>query len=322
VKERVLVTGAHGFIGRQAAPLLVRAGYEVHAVSRRRRSAEGGAIDHALDLFDAGACRALLEEVRPRVLLHLAWNASPGAFRTAPDNLDWVAASLVLTRAFAEAGGRRAVYAGSCAEYDWSQPLLDEEGTPLRPATLYGAAKDALRRLVTASSAAQRLSVAWARLFFVYGPGEPRGRLVADTIAALLAGEPALCSAGTQRRDYLHVEDTARALVELMESGIEGPVNIASGTATAVRDVVLGIARCLGREDLIRLGALAPRAEEPVELRARTDILARCVGFQPRYGLSDGIAETCERARRAAASKPRHAGRGTATEQLSLAPIL
>ena len=129
--RRVLLTGASGFIGRHVVPLLKSREFEVHAISRSRA-----------DLLIPGVAAALVESIRPTHLLHLAWNAEPGRFWTAPDNLDWVAASLGLHRSFAALGGGRAVFAGSCAEYDWTHSLLDEAATPCAPATLYGIAKD------------------------------------------------------------------------------------------------------------------------------------------------------------------------------------
>lgn len=296
-EKRILVTGARGFIGRHVVPLLMERGYTVLAIGRTAPEAvEAGVHWHELDLFDAAKCRALLAELKPSSMLHLAWNATPGRFWHDPDNLDWVAASLALTRAFAEHGGRRAVYAGTCAEYDWSFGTLDEATTPLRPHTLYGQAKKTLGELVSASAGPLGLSVAWGRIFFLYGNGEARGRLVSDVIAALLRGEPALCSEGSQLRDLMHVEDVAGAFVALLESEVTGPVNIASGQSRPLREAILRIGECLNRGDLIRLGARPMQAGEPPELNAATQRLASEVGFHPRYGLDEGIAAVCARA--------------------------
>ena len=94
-----------------------------------------------------------------------------------------------MTRAFAEAGGVRAVYAGSCAEYAWTKAVLLETDEP-QPATFYGRMKDVTRRLVQAASEALGFSWAWGRVFWLYGPGEARGRLVSDVAAALAANQP------------------------------------------------------------------------------------------------------------------------------------
>src|SRR5205085_8625551 len=124
---------------------------------------------------------------------------------TAPENVRWVEASLALLRAFAEAGGRRAVLAGTCAEYDWGagDEVLNERNTPLRPDTLYGAAKHGLHVVGAAQAAQVGFELAWGRVFFLYGPGEAPGRLVPAVARALLAGEPAKTTAGTQVRDFL-----------------------------------------------------------------------------------------------------------------------
>jgi nucleoside-diphosphate-sugar epimerase len=291
--RRVLVTGASGFIGRHAVPDLLARGYEVHTVGRRHIF-DGIEVvrQHSADLLVETEMRRLMEAIRPTHLLHLAWNVTPGQFWTALDNLDWVAASLRLARVFAQVGGRRAAYAGTCAEYDWSHALLDEAQTPLVPATLYGTAKRALHSLLESSANQTHVSTAWGRIFFLYGPNEAPTRLVAHVITALLQGQPALCSPCTQERDLMHVEDVARAFVSVLESDWEGPVNIASGTCLPLSDAVLMIGELTGRPELVRLGARPMPANEPRRLAAATDVLNNRIGFRPRYELRDGLEAT------------------------------
>lgn len=277
--QRVLVTGASGFIGRHAVPLLQGRGFEVHGIGRDRA-----------DLLRPSTIPDLLRHIRPTHLLHLAWNTVPGQFWTAPDNLDWVAASLLLHRSFVAAGGERAVFVGTCAEYEWSYNLLEEAVTPCAPATLYGIAKDSLRRLLQA--APEGVRIAWGRVFFVYGPHEANTRLVPDVITSLLAGREAMCGEGLIERDFLHVADVAAALVALLESGVTGPVNIASGLCLPVREVIIRIARQIGRPEMVRLGIRPTSASEPPRLAAAIHRLHDEVGFRPARSLDEGLAQT------------------------------
>jgi nucleoside-diphosphate-sugar epimerase len=291
--RRVLVTGASGFIGRHAVPDLLARGYEVHTVGRRQIFDGIDAVrQHSADLLVEAEMYCLMESIRPTHLLHLAWNVTHSQFWTTLDNLDWVAASLKLSRAFSQAGGQRAVYAGTCAEYDWSYELLDEIRTPLVPTTLYGRAKRALHSLVESAADQTRVSTAWGRIFFLYGPNEAPTRLIAHVITALLQGQPALCSPCMQERDLMHVEDVARAFVNVLDSDWEGPVNVASGTCLPLSDAVLMIGELTGRPDLVRLGARPMPANEPRRLAAATQVLNNRIGFQPRYKLRDGLEAT------------------------------
>jgi nucleoside-diphosphate-sugar epimerase len=293
--KRALVTGASGFIGRYTLPELLRQGYEVHAVVRRDLTDVSPAvIRHAVDLLEEGAAAALVQQVRPSHLLHLAWNAIPGQFWQAPDNLDWVAASLRLYRAFVGVGGKRAVFAGTCAEYDWSHDWLDETQTPLLPATLYGVAKHALHEIVAAAAPQDGVSVAWGRVFFLYGPYEHPSRLVPDVMLSLLNGQPARCGSGLAERDLMHVEDVARAFVAILDSDYSGPVNIASGACRPLGEVIATIADMIGRPELVRLGARETPAAEPSRLSATTDILNETIGFKPAYDLASGLSQTLD----------------------------
>ena len=260
---RVLVTGATGFIGTHAVEALRERGADVHG------------IGHEVDLL-GGDVRGVLQELRPTHLLHLAWYAVPGEYWTSTENYRWVGSTLELVRHFAESGGKRIVAAGTCAE----------GGT-----TAYAVCKDATRRLLDSFANAAALSFAWGRIFFLYGPHERPERLVPSVIRALLAGEPARCTEGTQIRDYLHVRDVAEAFAAIVMSDVTGTIDIASGEGTMIRDLVGRIGRQLGAADRLQFGALPPRDEPPVIVGDSTR-LRNEVGWRPRFDLDSGLADT------------------------------
>jgi nucleoside-diphosphate-sugar epimerase len=299
VSGRVLVTGATGFIGRHAVDALLARGYEVHAVARSR----GDATDvswHEADLLDPTAGAALVERVAPSHLLHLAWYTQPGAVWTAPENLAWAQASLALYSAFAVSGGRRAVLAGTCAEYDWSCGTCHEATTPLRPATLYGACKQGVGTAVTAYGAAHGPSTAWGRVFFLYGPGEPPEKLAASVLRALLEGRRAPVSHGRQVRDFLHVGDVAGAFAALVaDETVHGPVNIASGVPISLRDLLAAAEATVGTAGLVAFGEREAAADEPPVILADVTRLRDELGFTPSHTLESGLADALAQLRSA-----------------------
>lgn len=294
--KRAIVTGASGFIGSQALPALLERRFEVHAIDLpgTSRPAQGGVEWHDLDLLDSEALDRALQEIAATHLLHFAWFVRPGEFWTAAENLDWVAASLRLIRAFHRHGGRRAVIAGSCAEYQWSESreIYVEAETPLEPQTLYGTAKNALRTVVESYSAVHGLQWAWGRIFLLYGPGEPAARLVPSLIHALSRGRRACCRSSNLVRDLLHVSDVAGAFAALLDSEVRGPVNIASGVPVSLGDVAREIAVRLRAEDRLDLEVQPRSPSVPGRLVADTRRLNREVGFLPRLTLRDGLRDT------------------------------
>ena len=291
---RVLVTGASGFLGRPCVRALTAAGAEVHALTSRPvpRGDDANVVWHRVDLL-AGDVTALCASIAPSHLLHLAWHMDHATVYTSPENVRWARASLGLLEAFARSGGQRATLVGSCAEYDWTGAgVLHETATPLQPASIYGRVKDGLRRLAHAYGDAAGISVAWARVFFLYGPGEPPGRLAASVIRALLAGEPARCSHGRQVRDYLFIDDAADALVALLANPVTGAVNVGSGLRTPLRTLVDEVAAQLDARDLVQYGALtSPPNEAPVVV-ADIDRLRDTTGWSPQTSLRRGVAQT------------------------------
>lgn len=274
---RILVTGAAGYVGRQALVALHAAGHDVQGATRADA-----------DLMDREQTERLLARVRPTHLLHLAWITAHGAFWTHADNQRWLDATLSLLDGFAHQGGRRAVTVGSCAEYEWggSTPL-SESRTPRRPATPYGRAKLALCERAAELCRRHGLSHAHARLFFSYGPGEKPERLVPLVIRALLARRPIEISTPDSVRDYLDVRDVGRALAALTTGDTAGAINVAAGTGITVRDLVQVIAGITGHGERV---SFRPSAAADAVV-ADAGRLSRELGFSPAIDLHTGLAD-------------------------------
>lgn len=293
--RRVLVTGAGGFIGRPAVQTLINRGWQVDA-AHLGAAPEGldAARWHDLDLLDPAQRADLLEKTRPTDLLHLAWYAGADIYGS-PENRRWAEAGLELLREFSRRDGRRVVFVGSCAEYDWQNGVCHEIDTPLAPASPYGLAKrDLGLRFADFLGAQDRPSGAWARPFFLFGPHESPRRLLASVILSLLRGEPALCSHGRQIRDYLYSVDLADGLVTLLESTVEGPINIASGERTTIADLVRRTAVLAGREELVELGAIEARADEPPLVVADVSRARDELGWAPGHSVDEALGRTID----------------------------
>jgi len=263
----ILLTGATGFVGRQVLRALAARNCKLRLVVRagtQDRLTPADAIETVVETADlwsedaawwADVCRGV------DTAIHVAWYAEPGRYLQSPANLDCLSGTLRLAQGASRATVRRFVGIGTCFEYDLGAGMLSVE-TPLRPSTPYAASKAAAFLALSHYLPQQGVEFAWCRLFYLYGEGEDKRRLVPYLRARLSAGEPAELSSGTQVRDYLDVREAARMIVERALGAGQGPVNICSGTPVTVRALAERISDEYGRRDLLCFGA---RADNPVD---------------------------------------------------------
>jgi len=291
LKKKVLITGARGFIGRHVLEVLsARGGYELHAISTQEIVSQEDVHWHQADILNYSQIEDLVKRIRPDILMHFAWITTHGVYWQSSENIKWEEASQYLIQNFFKQGGARLVVAGTCAEYSWASGLLSEEKTILEPSSLYGQCKRRLSEFVERSSKANGKSSAWGRIFFVYGPYEDAARLVPSMIIAMIKGQEAKLQYPNQIRDFLYVKDVAEAFVALMESPLQGAVNIASGQSVTLRTLVDIIKDQLHATSVCYGTSL--QDPQPPMLVAKTQRLNTEVGWHPRYDLKRGLSET------------------------------
>jgi len=267
---RVLVTGASGWLGGRVVGMLLEAGASVTAGVRAPtgQSAEpnqaGQLREIPVDVVDADRVAHAVDAVD--VVVHCA------AYGAKPEQGDvrrMFEVNVMGTALVHEAVRRRGirmVHVGSAMEYGESRTPVDE-ATPLLPLGSYAVSKAASSLLVLGVPS----EACVLRLFNLFGGGDRTGRLAAAILRGARDGRPIALSHGAQRRDFLHVDDAARAIasVALCPAGAfpaRRALNVCSGTPKTVKEFATEMADALGVRDLLRFGAIPEREGTPSDL--------------------------------------------------------
>jgi nucleoside-diphosphate-sugar epimerase len=292
--KKVLVTGANGFLGRALMKELLKEKDSIlYAVVSGKREVffEDTIKVLTLDLMDFHKTKEVMMEIKPHVCIHLAWDQTDGNFRNSDTNLSWLSASLNLLEAFQRAGGERFIFAGTSSEYDGCNGLMmEDEAVKSVPLSMYGQCKKAFTEIALNYAKLHGISVGIARYFTIYGENDPHFfGAIPSTIHNFLQNKEVICQSPLTIRDYIYVEDAARATVLLLKSDYTGAVNIASGIPHAMGDVFSMIARIMECSHLLTLAEDAPCGQILV---GDTTKLKKNLSFECNVSFEEGIKRT------------------------------
>ncbi len=237
---KVVVTGATGFIGKHVLAELNRRSVKSVAMVRTREQKSIVHLGCSIVQHDLNyACSNAFELLgRPDVIIHLAWSGLPN-YKSLHHFENELPVQYQFLKNLIKSGLQNLVVAGTCFEYGMNYGSLSEE-LSVKPNNPYGFAKDALRCQLEYLKSTHQFNLTWARLFYLYGEGQPESSLLPQIRQAVEQGEQIFnMSGGEQLRDYLPVEKVASYLVSLAlaEKDI-GIVNICSGNPVSVRKLV------------------------------------------------------------------------------------
>jgi nucleoside-diphosphate-sugar epimerase len=287
---KVVLTGATGFVGKPCLELLLQRGHEVLVISRQDQSsiAKRGVHWCRGDLGVPETYGGALAKFQPEAALHLAWEGIPDfSLQKCMANLH---AGVVFGNAALEAGCRHLVVAGSCWEYGKVAGMVVEDAPAASPG-IFGASKNAQHSVLRALFEGAGASVAWSRIFFVFGPAQRAASLVPVICRSIAAGESPSLRTPAAVSDFLYVDDAAAALVTLLETNVSGVFNVGSGTGTRADEVAGLLLRIAGKEDVFaaRRSADGPGSGFYADLSRM-----RALGWSPRVGLEEGLRRTLD----------------------------
>lgn len=303
--RRVLITGATGFIGSLLAWRLAEAGAALWVgvfpgeAPERVAALPSGATRVSIEMQDAASVRQALEAAAPEVVLHLA---AVGVSDRGVDpelalavNAGGAVHLLQGLRLRTERGHPvgRVVLVGTCYEYSDSPAESETPSCCLDPFDFYAASKVAAWAFGRAYWRVCRLPVVTARLFQVYGPGQPAHTLVPAAVDAALGGTDFAMTPGEQRRDFIYVSDVVEGLLAAaLAPDLAGQsVDLGTGQATSLRQVVERIWALAGARGRIRAGALNRRRGEAPTLVANAARTAQLTGWRARTDLDSGLRQ-------------------------------
>ena len=295
-----IVTGGAGFIGSHVVDALLADGHAVTVIddlsAGDRRRVAGEADLRELDVVDFEAVQAVVSEVRPRAIFHLAAQASVVASVADPgrDCEVNVRGTLNVVEAAGRVGAPVVFTSTGGALYGDEAPMPTPEDRIPAPLSPYGASKWAAEAYVKTWSLSSGIPHAVCRLGNVYGPRQnPHGEAGVVAIFAhhLYTGKaPKLYGHGEPTRDYIYVADVVSAL--LTAAGRSGTYNIATGVETDVSTVWRELSEAAGEHIEPELADL--RAGELQHSRLDIRLAERDLGWRPKVPISTGLRLTYE----------------------------
>lgn len=297
--QRVLITGATGFIGTHVTRALVARGADVTVFLR-----ESAQLEHLQpfldrvtiqwgDITDQAALARHVQAARPRYAFHLAAHTNVGRDRANDEvalNVNLLG-TVRLLDALTDSGVERIVNSGSCEEYGDSSPSVTEDVRP-RPVSPYSASKAAATIWCEMLWRTRSVPVVTVRPFLSYGPGQASVRLIPQAIVAALRDQEFPMTRGEQTREFTHVEDLVDGYLRAaLAPGIDGQIfNLSSGEETSVQDAVNLIFRIAQSRGRPLFGALPYREAELWRSSGDARAAREQLGWQPRIRFAEGIA--------------------------------
>lgn len=284
----MLVAGGAGFLGRAIARSARHAGYDVHLTWRTTAPPDGFAAHH-VDLNDGDATGRLVSQIEPAVVV--AAIGGPHRPETAAERLAaWLDHPVAMT-SLLEACSDRSVHfvaMASAHEYAPSEQPHDESA-PTGPISLRGIAAGAAAETVRWWAKRTGSPTTMLRPFSVYGPGEPPDRVVPTLLRAATSGEPFLATRSGSSRDFVFVDDVARAVILACSQQTVGEFNLGSGRSTSLDELIRAAERVTGATIDVRRGAFEPRPWDRACWVADPTRACDELGWTATTSLDDGL---------------------------------
>lgn len=226
--KKFLVTGANGYVGHHVVKKLLDKGFKVSGADINFNNLDQRAERINLDIFSEDK-DVFAKCGKPDVLIHLAWR--DGFNHGSPVHMLDLSSHYRFIRNMVEGGLKQVVGMGSMHEVGYFEGAITGD-TPTNPLSLYGIAKDSLRRsLLMLPNEFDDVVVQWIRGFYITGDDLHNNSIFSKLLQAAKEGEKTFpFTSGKNKYDFLNIEELAEDIsLVAMQTKVEGVINCCSG---------------------------------------------------------------------------------------------
>ena len=270
----ILITGATGFIGTQLTEILQsNPNFTVTTTSKNSKPKVVNQ-HYFVNLMDPIETLNLIQNVRPKILIHLAWIATPNEYANSNLNQQWLTSTKHLFQEFVNHGGQQIIIAGSCAEYKQNKdgiPLT--ELSELRNDNNFSKSKNELLDYIRQLAQQSNLLFVWLRFFYLYGKGEPEEKLCSRILKSLQNGSELEIRSPNSLIDFIHIGDAVQFIYRSLDVQKSLVCNVGTGVGIKVRNLVDAIRQIYPDKLPVKFGA-----EDSIELVSDNTFLESVFG--------------------------------------------
>lgn len=225
---RILVTGANGYIGRHVVKELLDRGNSVLACDLNVDKVDSRAAKQIFNLFDLPNDNLFEKFGSPDVCLHMAWRN--GFVHNADTQMGDLSSHYMFLNRLIKDGLKHVAVMGSMHEIGYWEGSIDEN-TPCNPLSMYGVAKDSLRRAMSLLCKAQGCILQWLRCYYILGDDKSNNSIFSKLLCASEEGKKTFpFTSGKNQYDFIEVDKLAGLIASaISQDKVNGIINCCTG---------------------------------------------------------------------------------------------
>jgi nucleoside-diphosphate-sugar epimerase len=300
--QKILITGANGFIGSHVVQKMVKEQANVSIIVREssdlwRIEELKKEIDiHRIDLRDSSSIDHCVKQLKPDYIFHV------GAYGVDSRQKDYFTAvntnvigTMHMLNSLKDVGCKKFINIGTCMEYGDKKEIIKED-SHLEPDSIYGSTKASASIIAHQLAAENNIDIVTLRPFGVFGEKEGSHKFFPYIILSILEDKDVNLTPCEQYRDYCYIDNIIEGFILAAQNGtIKNEIfNIGSGSINKLKHYVDMIYNQMGLNKTPNYGALSYRKNEVWRQQPDTSKIKNLLNWEPKISLHDGIERTID----------------------------